>query len=595
MRAGSLEARVSEVLLKCGRCYRSDLVLYARMLCSGSGTYAAGLIRRMEREGLIRRGRVDKPPGARGSEGEGYDTCALTAKGRNGLLDAAYLMDAEKYRRLLAYGDTPAKAFATAKQSVLRLRLSDVRIRLMFAACGIPVFPDEKPSLLHLVRTLDSGTPYINKEEPYRDEAGTADCRKMLEGGLFYTIGEVRAFLDADSPGSSDVTLASRARGVFISHRSCMVIYAAKRGENRIIRVSPSAEERLLNRLKAVLKITDVKRPLVGTDRFNDVWGLIISDGDALVYSTVTGRPGGIEKGKPDLPEGFLSHQRPSGVKWLNGKDCLFPRLFIVPATMSGIGSLDYIAHHDAESWMRDARALTAGHPDYRSAEGDPLYPAEYRGAPVIFLPAFEAAELWRIRESDKPVHIITYRDMADAVSRSVQREVSCSDAETMERIPPDEVLIYDRSGHPAGRHILQEHIKSKGLYASPEQYRSLPQKAGQDGTVFWNALARGDVRPEEVMAHMELSERTDQRPVSVRRASVGLSFGTEFAGRLKQAARYRDTSVTNYIRRRIYWDVMADSEAYRDRIRENRGWQPRVPEEDTGMPEPVPDRKSDT
>ena len=129
MRYGSLEAAVSEVLLKCGRCYRSDLVLYARMLCSGSGTYAAGLIRRMEREGLIRRDRVDKPPGARGSEGEGYDTCALTAKGRNGLLDAAYLMDAEKYRRLLAYGNTPAKAFATAKQSVLRLRLSDVRDR----------------------------------------------------------------------------------------------------------------------------------------------------------------------------------------------------------------------------------------------------------------------------------------------------------------------------------------------------------------------------------------------------------------------------------------------------------------------------------
>ena len=78
-------------------------------------------------------------------------------------------------------------------------------------------------------------------------------------------------------------------------------------------------------------------------------------------------------------------------------------------------------------------------------------------------------------------------------------------------------------------------------------------------------------------------------------RISVGLCFGTEFAGRLKQAARYRDTSVTNYIRRRIYRDVMADSEAYRDRIREARGWQPRVPEEDTGMPEPVLVRKSDT
>ena len=117
------------------------------------------------------------------------------------------------------------------------------------------------------------------------------------------------------------MTLASRARGVFISERSCMVIYAAKRGENRIIRVSPAAEERLLNRLKAILKVTDVRRPLVGTDRFNDVWGLIISDGDALVYSTVTGRPGGIEKEKPELPEGFFSRQRPSGVKWLNGED----------------------------------------------------------------------------------------------------------------------------------------------------------------------------------------------------------------------------------------------------------------------------------
>ena len=78
-------------------------------------------------------------------------------------------------------------------------------------------------------------------------------------------------------------------------------------------------------------------------------------------------------------------------------------------------------------------------------------------------------------------------------------------------------------------------------------------------------------------------------------RISVGLCFGAEFADRLKQAARYRDTSVTNYIRRRIYRDVMADSEAYRNRIREARRWQPGVPEEDAGMPEPVPVRKSDT
>ena len=73
------------------------------------------------------------------------------------------------------------------------------------------------------------------------------------------------------------------------------------------------------------------------------------------------------------------------------------------------------------------------------------------------------------------------------------------------------------------------------------------------------------------------------------------MCFGAEFADRLKPAARYRDTSVTNSLRRRIYRDVTADSEAYRDRIREARGWQPGTPEEDAGMPEPVPVRKSDT
>lgn len=610
MRYGTLSMKLAEILLNIGACYTSDLTLYAKMSSGGSLNYGTRLIRKMEQEGLIETSYVLKPDKSEKNEhGASYPVCQLSIEGMNALLDALATPAPARYDYYRRYARRLGRKVNTVQVKKLRTRLNDARMQLMFVSADIPVFPYEKPSLYHLCSKLNrmpmNYQAEFDHKELYRDALSVSECAQMLEKGIFYTLAEIRGFFNEDSPGASDTIMSSRIRGMFISKRTCLLVYIARRGENRIIRISKGAEERFRSLLRPLLRITEVVRAVPELDRkylnektgayviqeryMNDVYALIISDGDSMVCSTASGSPHGIIRNK-DLHRETGKMQ---SFSWLTGDSELYDRIFITPCTMNGISALCYLCDNDIESWVSGSKELFASSRDFTASENDPFYPADETGTgdrvPAIFMPVFEAKELARIARTDHTVCILTYRDMFDAVARAARKEVILYDAETMERAGRDAVTLYDSSGRVKGIGVIEDMLRGKGLCCAAGEYRRLPEEYNMTFREFFNAVGRGEIDPNEVISRMKTAE-LEEKSVRIRHRKVSLTFGEGFTKKLRQAARYRDTSITNYIRGRIYDDISKDSNSYVSAIRENRNWPRSTVQEEGWYPEPLPE-----
>ena len=514
-----------------GICYLYDLSLYARLESNGSKNYGARVIKEMADRGWLEKASVRKPEGK--DPEEGYPVCALTVQGQREFLDMLSEVSPKDYEYYRKNRPSPAR-LRSVQQKGLRSELNDARMKIMFVCAGVPVFEKDKPSLYRLIHGTDLGEESL----------------ALLEEGLFYTMKEFRKALDEEAPGTADTILGTKARGIFISRKNCLVIYPCRRGDNRIVRVSKAYELRLLKLLKPLLKRTNVERTVPALDRRtreegtgrrvtgeryrNAPYGLILSDGDAMVYYTANGKAGS-RSGEEWSAMGSAKFN------WLNGQDSIYPRLFVTSCTWNGISTLDYLCHTGIEEWAEEAKERFASSPSFRMNPYDPFYPAEEildgEPRPVIYMPVFETVELRRIKERRDSVVILTYRDMMDALSRAIQREVRFYDIETMK--PAEGISGY---------------CKDK----SPEE--ADPEEPGKN-----------------------------KRP-SVRRRSISLTFTEDFTAKIKEAARYRDTSVTNYIRAKIQESVAKDSGEYRRQVRENRNWKPEKSGEEEEYPEAMPE-----
>lgn len=580
--------RLSNFMMAVGECYVGDLRFVARQWSSDNN--ARRVVKQMMDEGLLTLRETNA------SRTEVMRSVSLSKQGRIRALDR--LSDPYWHE----YADRAEASFHVSDAEQLARKLADSRIRIMMKLAGAAVFPAEKPSLAHLVNTMNGNAmPSENAMEYYREEWDADRCAELLNSGVYYTIEEYRAFLESIGQGESDVTYLSRARGIFISSMTCLIVYIGKIGDNKLIAIRPAGEQRLIDTLVPILRITHVTRSLPGmaVTTVNEYTGairtvgavngapyaLIISDGDSLAYSTATGNPRGKITGRDAANAAYADRRAETATMqggWLKGSTKLFRRVFVTSFTASGVGALGYLTSCSFERWMEGTRELLDGKTDegfipnssgrlyqFHLIDGD-------RKVPVLYMPVFEACELFRLAKDKKPVVIVTYPDMYDAVARSLREDVIFYNADTMERVPADQVMVYDTYGYPAGLHAVEKYIESKGEAYDDKAYAELPEKMGFDSDIkLSNAINDGTVKVEDVEAI--LAGRNEAKPAApkkrayVRRSGVSIVMSAAAKKTLEKAAKYHGLSVSNYVKGILAEPMKKDAEAYDAQLKANR------------------------
>ena len=584
-RKNTLNTKLATHLLEVGQCYKSDLYMVAKML--GDEAHGIKTINAMIKSNDIAIREVK-------SGQRRIEVFALTKKAKIELLNV--LDDEYFYRHYKEF----EQEFHTSNQETLKSRLDSSRVKTMFALAGVPTFQKDKPSLYHLFTTLYQ-LPYDYKEKfdnkpTYNDTLNAEECAKVLSAGIYYTIKEVRDFLNEDIEGSADTFLGSRAKGIFISTMNCLIVYSGKHGENKLIRIRQEAEKRLLSGIRPLLQITQVNRNLPALSRRrqstfdgtkvvdkmieNTPYGLVITDGESLIYSMATGNPRGLVKGidknKYDKTRKKRIEEKGMSVSkaWLKGDGAIFQRLFATPFTENGIHSLDYICHTTAEEWHATSLKLFSSSKTFTPNNNNPLYPYDIdweTKIPMIYMPVFECNELYNIYQMDYKVGILTYPDMLNVISHSVRKELPYFDADTMERVNRDNVLIYDDYGYPKGLKMLQDYLLERNLETKKKDYFDLPKKFNYEYTKFYNEIARGKINLDKLFPSVPTTEIEIKEQKRIKRKSITLSFGEEMTNKIYQAAKLHNMSASAYVKSLIHDKVVTDAEAYKELIRKNR------------------------
>lgn len=581
----TLDTKMAGHLARTGGCYRRDLTRYGMQFATEKRVQA--VIRQCLQQEFFKAETVIKAD--RRKADDSYTYLVLTRKGRVAYLDA--IGEDEQYYRL--HFEEKAKLFGTVNQEKLRIALRTSRIETMFAANGIPVAAIDKPSLPYLYGKL-TGAPQVLCNEMYKDTLPRTECAEVLSKGIFYTIKEFRDFLDNMESIGSDDTMYSRARGIFVSSDKILVIFIPEIGGNKIIKISSTAEKRLLVKLKTLSKITKAYRklPELSKKKRNPATGekavtqmveshpyaLVISDGDSLVYSMATGNPRGIIKGKDkmlmkDAAAKSSKEKAWGNTTWLKGDGSVFPRVFVTPCTPYGIGSLGYLCHTSAEEWAASSRALFASSERFEIDSFDPIYPAYEKGEwsrKSIFMPVFEVNELYSIASAKYTPTFLTYGDMLNAISHSIRKEATYYNADTMEIFDPDEVIIYDEYGYPKGYHMLEEALRQKNLQCSKKDLNALPALQGYTFNKFYNEVARGNIDLQYLIPSLPTKKLEQKEETKRYRTSVlGIRMGEKFINRIRKAAKLHDMTASSYIKGLIHEQVNADSDLYDEKIRQ--------------------------
>ncbi|MBR3251196.1 MAG: hypothetical protein IKF80_05770 [Erysipelotrichaceae bacterium] len=582
----TLNTKLAEHLAKTGGCYRRDLARYGMQFATEKRVQA--VIKQCIQEEFFRVETVIKAD--RRKTDDSYSYIMLTRKGKTAYLDT--IGEDEIYYR--THFEEKEKQFFTTNHDKLRIALRTSRIETMFAANGIPTAAVDKPSLTYLYGKL-TGASQVLCNDTYKDTLPRAECAEVLEKGIFYTIKEFRDFLDNMENIGSDDTMYSRARGIYISNDKILVVFISEVGANKIIKISSTAEKRLLVKIKTLSKITQAYRklPELSKKKRNPATGemivtqmveshpyaLVISDGDSLVYSMATGNPRGIIKGKDKMlvKDATVKNSKDNAwgnTTWLKGNGSVFPRVFVTPCTPYGIGSLGYLCHTSSEEWAVASRALFASSERFEIDSFDPIYPAYEKGEwsrKSIFMPVFEVNELYSIATAKYTPTFLTYSDMLNAISHSIRKETAYYNADTMEIFDPDEVIIYDEYGYPKGYHMLEEVLRQMGLQCAKKDLNALPALQGYTFNKFYNEVARGRIDIQLLIPSLPTKklEQKEEEPKRFRTSVLGMRMGEKFINKIKKAAKLHDTTVSSYIKGLIHEQVNEDAELYDQRIRE--------------------------
>lgn len=576
--AMNITRRVSllgEAMAQCGEAYRSDMIIY--MDCV-NGTYGSGQkeIRKWEKNELLTTRYINKKDK---SGDEAYPAIVLTHPGKLFVSENELSGD---HRTTFRYVEENMKDFNTSDMKQVRVALNDVRIKLLFESAGFPAFTINKPTLKDLYeklsgRTLGKSEINISKirDDDLYKQVDEEEAKEMLETGIYYSISEVKQFLNCFPSIDYDEASRSRARGMFISQNNCFIVFIPHRGENKNIRISRRAEENLQELLGELLKLTDVNRRISSlenkqtlNDNFdiqtNGISAIVIGDTDDIVYKLGKG-----------LNKASDTGETTENIMWLTNNS-LFKRVYAIPVSVKGVQSIMYLCENRIEDWHEEAKermenALTIKVYDY-----DPYFPgAEIRGGHSVgFMPVYEMNTLYKIKTDKNVYALMVYPDMVKAINKFICKEIHYYDIDTGDLLNRTETIcIQSKSGTPLGRDVLVEEIKKRKLECNlkviEEAYKQFEYKNKEE---FYNAIAKreeGCPTLDEIIDALEPEERKGKKRKKQKR--VGIMVDSEFKEELKKAAKAYNLSITKYITRLIQVQVKNDAKKYEEMLAEDR------------------------
>ena len=163
--------------------------------------------------------------------------------------------------------------------------------------------------------------------------------------------------------GKIDTVKGARLRGIFLSNKSCFVVYVSKKYDNKILRVNIKGEQNLKKDLEASIQyFTNVMRRIPAFDKYttfkgdrtrtsipftNGVYALFFSDGDILAYSIATGYSKGksnkrdIVKLNAKIEKTYLKNETENASVYLTAASDRFDKMYVIPTTVNGKTALE--------------------------------------------------------------------------------------------------------------------------------------------------------------------------------------------------------------------------------------------------------------
>ena len=572
---------VLKFLFQCDQIRRSDLNAFATTRYYSSYDNARKEIQKMVNEGYIEVVEYYSPKTKKTEP-----IYRITNKGRNLIIekeeDRYYLDSRRKFERI--YGATPLENGAEETEKVEKL-LRKAGIYSMFAACGIPVFVHDKPSFDYFMDTLTGGTN-AEKKPGYKDGLTLAECRDILKKGIFYTMKEMTDYANKLSDEVKDTITGTRAQGVFISNKSCYVVYAARKHNNKIMKTYNKSDKGLLNFLSVILfKATSVYRvipELKGYDSNfnltgdrnqvfrNEPYALLISDGEMLSYATATGFAKGkiserslsirkkAEEGKAVPKYGDTDETGNKYPLLLTADNQFYKKIYVVETNSTGLLSLGYLLQMSIEDQIKDGKRVMLRNrkvfEEYPTADNVYKIFEHTTGLlrDVIYMPVFEAKEAAAAFKSGCAPVILTYSDLLNPIAHSIRKDCAYYDIEEEKLFDKDCAFIYNECGEIAGEKMLDSFLNEQYLtFDKKKEGRDLPKRLGVDRKAFYNSIARGETDVEEIAKEMNTKELV--KDTSYRRKKkthLTLYISTEDKEEIEALAERQGLSLARYMMR---------------------------------------------
>lgn len=574
MKKDTLSLKTIELLNKLTLVYKNDLLLY--IAYHSSRQNASQTMQRFESANIIDYKNIG-----------GKVACYLT---RN----AKKEYELEKVEN---------KDFHTTDETTLSRRLEENTIKILFALSDIPVFENEKIPLED-IRTTMLG---INNSLSYEK------VNEFLKRGAYYTKKEWFNFINSISFGKSDTCEGSRFKGVYVSKNNCYFVYIPERGDNKIIKVNYDKENNLKTSAQVLNNFTNIYRDipelysyiqsknepgkLVPASKVkNEPFALIISDGNAQVYSMAMGNPSGLIKGVDfsviSQKKKIMAKEKAKskyGQVFFDAYNDTYNHMFIASRNFSGVRAIKYLCNNTLESWKNEAIELFKTNPKYFTKASSPIYPyfeiVQGKKIPSIYLPVYDAKILRRIAENEFVPTIVTYEDMIETIAHSTRKHHRFYDADfylngtriIANLFDRDSTFIYDYSGYTKGELMIRQYLEQKGKEPINRYiYTKLPSMFNYElVTTFYNAIARNELDIKKVVSKIETRDIPEQanKKYNIRK-TVSIHVNRDFHYKLKAAAKHKKLSVQSYIMPMIYDNVLKDYKEYNDNLQKmKREW----------------------
>ena len=594
MKKDLLSTKAIELLYRSTMLYKNDLNLF--IASQSTRQNASQIMQRFESSNMIDYKNIDNKI-----------ACYLTKTGRKDI----------------TLPKTNNNDFHTTDEAVLSRRLQENTIKVLFSICGIPAFEDEKIALED-VRNIMLGLSASNHSYEQVNE--------YLKKGAYYTSKEWIKFTNSVSQAKSDTFVPTRFKGVYISKTNCFFVYIPERGDNKIMKINYEKEKGLKASAEIIKNFTNVYRDIPELYTYkqskndpskmipaskvkNEPFALILSDGNAQVYSMAMGNPKGLIKGF-DFTSIIEKKKRAAEIKaveqadqlsneiigiakeaarvnygqvFLDAYNDIYEHIFVISRNSYGIRSLEYLCNNTLESWHNESIELFKTNPKYFIKTNSPIYPyvelVQNRKIPAIYLPVYDVKMLKRIAENDFSPTVVTYEDMIETIAHSTRKQHRFYDADfylsevrtVANLFDKDSTFIYDYTGYVKGELDIRNYLKEKGKEPTDKYiYSKLPSLFGYElSTAFYNSIARGELDLRKIAAKIDTTDLPkEQGRKHNAKKSVCLHVNGDFHYKLKCVAKHKRLSIQQYLMKIIYNQVIEDYKIYNDNLQKmKREW----------------------